>query len=70
MVYGKFRGNEGVPEISSRQDTSSIADQQIWRILKSHASFLEVQFSASFHVVHSVEFVCRCYRKHISLQTN
>ena len=50
MVYGKFRGHEGIPEIHSDPTSLAISDRQIWRLLKSHAAHLEVSPFLRFSV--------------------
>ena len=50
MVYGKFRGHEGIPEIHSDPTSLPISDRQIWRLLKSHAAHLEVSPFLRFSV--------------------
>ena len=42
MAYGKFRGHEGIPEVSPDTHSMTLSDRQFWRILKSHAAYLEV----------------------------
>lgn len=42
MIYGKDHGKEGVLQIGGNLSDTQLYDQQIWRVLKSHSSYLEL----------------------------
>lgn len=42
MIYGKDHGKEGLLQVGGNLNDTRLYDQQLWRILKSHASYLEL----------------------------
>ena len=42
MIYGKDHGKEGLLQIGGNINDTQIYDQQIWKFLKSHSSYLEI----------------------------
>lgn len=42
LTFGKDHGKEGLPVVGGNPSSTQLYDQQIWRILRANASFLEV----------------------------
>ena len=42
MIYGKDHGKEGILQVGGNLNDTQLYDQQIWRVLKSHSSYLEL----------------------------
>ena len=48
MLYGQDHGKEGILQIGGNINDTQLYDQQIWRILLSHSSFLELNPSSLY----------------------
>ena len=48
MLYGQDHGKEGILQIGGNINDTQLYDQQIWRILLSHSSFLELKPSSLY----------------------
>lgn len=62
MIYGKDHGKEGLLQVGGNLNDTKLYDQQLWRILKSHSSYLELTPTSIYdQEIISVNILILCY---------